>query len=1310
VVVRHELNVCHSSMEAQVNLFAQACAALDIPASHVEAESILQAARENVSSIPLCQQVMLSHGVSHGVKVHAAMVYRDAVARCWNMLSLEEKVSTRDWPLPFMLEKCVSHNAADAALAAQLTGTIAVVFKRAWLELQDTQKTALLEQLWQLMQSPDASVQQTVAKLCTNIIQEFGLLSATRVTSMGVSAEFHRQVAQSFQEYGLKEMLQIATQAVVSHSEAPLNFALLRPLMDVITEVMGWDFNNSKRTDAASGETPMSFTATTGSGATAHISRITPPASFGSVLIDAHGSIARGIVNIYLSSREAAVTDDAARECSRSCRLALLQLCALFGPAFTIHASASAHHAAMLMELVVGLLQHPLLGQLEALRARAHEDDVTPLVFTEAEDLGTAVCALLFNHNLSSLVPIMESTGLLNALASFTVMVVDHVDSVARSVNSASSGGHDTGVTAAVQDFISNGYAQISEAMDSLLSSWQAIVSELAGIAEKEMAVSGGIATAFSDVVTSQGNVYSSNREHETRVDDTVLSLLASARAMVAGIFERLVRARLNLATAIIRCDVDDDNPFEDQSALQDHLFCVAILGRFVPDQTCSLLNSLTTEAVGRLQSAVGCRHGSSDTEFAIASEELWWLVSYAGMFLADDHVGEAPMVPTPLNTLSRIAMKGVAGAVQRQEIASVDPVVHLITSILQLAAFEHERLVRASCEPERTQISPMLAARLLWFVGRTCATYLCPDLDLYRTIPLSLALSHAFGWDSGEIEEAMRAGNSAATSTGLLIVPTEPNVYHARMVTELVIQLTTTFLAVWGGTEPVVCEQAQLVFRTMCSLRGIARLVVHSPSFSILCEYWMKSISGDSDAISASVAAQEGTWAAPLHKIPLLPAALQQHVFCSLLTVTRAIGGESEFHLGAVNTSAGELESDTLISEIVNRWKSYYTSFLGSLQDRFQQVLASQAFQTHPTDPLVQRELERLVALHGSVLYADARVPEAWHSSVTVAALTLCPVIMDAYKASGAITMAVLDYLKQFVSADLFSLPVEYSAAAYKAIGQVFDLYGRYHGVSSTRLKEGSLQEQDAYEDILQLLSILEEVIKQEDLIFFADTQASADDISQAVGECVVHGLTYLMPMMSAALLQFPKLATAYTNVVSELVSRHASQVSQLDPSLFSSFVASLEFGLRNALPEIVRTSMEAVTALAQFHSTSVRHGHPGISAHLATDASIFPRFIIAVLAAVMGGSLTPRILLSPAADALLALIVADSSVFQSTVMQLIVEQPNADISARLSDEFQVLMTDKGLQLATDRTNQAIFRGNFEGFVDNVRGFTKIM
>lgn len=823
-------------MAADVGQFEATCAALADPRSAAAAGEALTALRAQPSALNLARAV-LETSSDRAAAFQAVLLLRDASLRLWPSLALQDRHALRTWALAYVAGRWGS---LDYSAATSLVVVVAVLWKRGWLDETDDGRAVLFDQLRQLYASGGGH-RMLAAKLSLALIQEFDATAGGKASAVGLSGEFHAQAAARFQATGLREVFALAAQLLLGHlagalpgvgggaaqQAAPPQLApsglpsgldrdLTLASLHVISECLAWDFSGGR--GAAS-------TASAASGGRAPLRKLTPGRGWRDLLADGNHTLLRALLALYDTLRPVALVQHEVALVVRQC---LLACCALAPDTF----DSPAAYGVYAREALAGLsryLQAPLVGPLAAaLCERAHAvaaatpsaacagggapashaaghwqlDDALELGDDEAQDFTEGLGALVRVGGVAALVAPSPSGGVgggdCGALLAFlaaaehaTVTALDTIASAAGQVTAAvtDSGGSRAALARArrhVQVFLEVRFAMLSATVDALLELWAGVVYGL------QAAAAGSDAAALAPVADA-------------------------TRRVCAGLFERLVRGRLAMATAIIRADIDDDDPFEDKSSLASHMELVAVLGRHAPAPCLNLLMTLLGDAHARLRllgstgghvlehnhqssSSGGTPGGATplpspvdgdvDTELGVANEEVWWLVTYAGHLLADEARGETPLVPDALNAVSWTAVRNnglsdvasallappaapgdaeARAALRPQVLAALagcDPVARLSNAVLAAAAFEVARLLAS---PSSHGLSPLLSTQLLWFAGRWARTYLLPSAGTYsRDAPLSPSLRLLYGADAGGVGAVDDDGSGPPPNEGV--------------------------------------------------------------------------------------------------------------------------------------------------------------------------------------------------------------------------------------------------------------------------------------------------------------------------------------------------------------------------------------------------------------------------------------------------------------------------------------------------------------------------------------------------------------
>jgi hypothetical protein len=962
-------------------------------------------------------------------------------------------------------------------------------------------------------------------------------------------------------------------------------------------------------------------------------------------------------------------------------------------------------------------------------------------------------------------------------------------------------------LVAQLEDYLEGRYDEATSSVDAALEVWTAVIAQSNALAEASLLRASSGSGAISAASSS-----------EAEEDAALAAITPLLSAHAARIYEGLVNARVAMAGALVRGQVNDDSEFDDGSRFADHMETAAALARMGASAgTLSFLAQRIAATTEQLQRAsVGPQAFSEQGELEAAghSEELWWLVSYAGYALADEAAGEEPTVPLRLNALSKEHFHQQQHQQQQQVVpvlqrAMADPVVQLPYLVLQAMGAAMERTLAnhiigpatagqavLRSFPARTAVaaaSPLLLSKMLWFAARWSRTYVLPDMSAYRSTSLSLTLTACYG-AGGAVDGTDGLDSSAprffSPVTGLAVFGTAPTLVGGRGVLEYLLQCSVLCLLLLGPSEHEVGKQAFWTLRSLANREQGARALVASASFAALAEGAVVALSdpcmrreldaGCLDAASlfagqagqacisggllavlsqslvtaaaaagcntaAAVAANTipvflydiaGSWARLLPLLALLPVDLQSILLKALLSLAHLAGGES--------APAAEDEDGVPVSTVVPVLaKSFVDRLAGTFAAALRATDSPQAAAAAASagDTSVPKELDRLLVLHGALVSANHRLPESWHFSATIPALQACPGIIDLYmspslSAGGGVAMELarraMSFVVEFLDVDLTSLSTNDALHVYKACTEVFQAYAKHHAVvfRSNSLRNNTKaadEENESYESLLSLLHILQAIIDKEDLDFSgvaasaaaAAAAASGSNLTDqshegqlihAVTTAVTIGLQFLLPLLTAELLSYPKLASAFTAVLCQLCSNHPQQLAYLSPALFGSFFSSLRWAAEAADPSLSRQALGAIQAVAAHHAICRNKsfsGSPGLQPQLVHIPDCFQRLLVTIFSITVGPTQPHTDILQPAATAVLSIMAADPDGFQATVKSLLASQPNPELASRLAAEFDLLTSD--VQVDSSKRARLLFMPKFETFVQRVRAFTSI-
>lgn len=104
-------------------------------------------------------------------------------------------------------------------------------------------------------------------------------------------------------------------------------------------------------------------------------------------------------------------------------------------------------------------------------------------------------------------------------------------------------------------------------------------------------------------------------------------------------------------------------------------------------------------------------------------------------------------------------------------------------------------------------------------------------------------------------------------------------------------------------------------------------------------------------------------------------------------------------------------------------------------------------------------------------------------------------------------------------------------------------------------------------------------------------------------ISRVVLVGLNIVLPLISAELLKFPKLAQLYYSLLSYMLEVYPKAVAELPPQHFASLMASLEWGLLGSDTVAVHCSLEGLAGLAKFQYQALQTGAPGLAGQSAGE-----------------------------------------------------------------------------------------------------------
>jgi len=207
-----------------VRAFAEACAALPNPS----AEALLASIKSSPWAIPFAREVIALQTHSINVRFQAALILRDAAIRQHESLPMDRRLELRRWTL------LMGASSSEPAMRATLIQACALMWKRAWLEIDSSELEPVARAQELLSQGSEAG-----ALLLKSLVLEF---SSSKASSIGLSVEFHRRCCRAFEACGIRECFAAAFGFLAAMALPPALRSLARTLVDVMEQCLAWPF------------------------------------------------------------------------------------------------------------------------------------------------------------------------------------------------------------------------------------------------------------------------------------------------------------------------------------------------------------------------------------------------------------------------------------------------------------------------------------------------------------------------------------------------------------------------------------------------------------------------------------------------------------------------------------------------------------------------------------------------------------------------------------------------------------------------------------------------------------------------------------------------------------------------------------------------------------------------------------------------------------------------------------------------------------------------------------------------------------
>ncbi|XP_055939615.1 exportin-4-like [Argiope bruennichi] len=370
---------------------------------------------------------------------------------------------------------------------------------------------------------------------------------------------------------------------------------------------------------------------------------------------------------------------------------------------------------------------------------------------------------------------------------------------------------------------------------------------------------------------------------------------------------------------------------------------------------------------------------------------------------------------------------------------------------------------------------------------------------------------------------------------------------------------------------------------------------------------------------------------------------------------------------------------------------EKYWAELLKPLQDRFQVVMCNPTFpQTYHTKQAQSEVMDLIECLTGVV------------DGCTLTNLNdLLPVLnplfenlvklVDLYHNYREIVVMIFQVFCVAAKRILCYLNQAGAKILYECCINMIRVYAKHN---TGKLSREASAEEDQYQDILLLMQLLTELLFK-DFIDFPTAGLEDPESPISAADVSLYGLSIIMPMMSADLLNFPSLCLQYFKLVISVCEVQPAKICQIPADLMKSLLSSIEFGLTSYTSDVSALCLDFLSILALHIHRANLQGSP---IHAALEPFLKLVFDM-LLHQPLDADLTQA-----ASGTLYALVCCYQTKYKELVQELINSQSDPVTAQRLLTSFNNLSANMTLSL--DRHSRIKFRDDFEKFITEVRGY----
>lgn len=240
---------------------------------------------------------------------------------------------------------------------------------------------------------------------------------------------------------------------------------------------------------------------------------------------------------------------------------------------------------------------------------------------------------------------------------------------------------------------------------------------------------------------------------------------------------------------------------------------------------------------------------------------------------------------------------------------------------------------------------------------------------------------------------------------------------------------------------------------------------------------------------------------------------------------------------------------------------------------------------------------------------------------------------------------------------------------------------------------------EEEPHRDVSIILTLLDNFIA-------SDFESLDNTPSAKASEVVFYGIHITIPTINFQMLELPHISIPYVRLIAHLVEFYPDKLTHVPPALYDNIMGSLEWATHLPVYEAATTTYQAITPLALYYHNQRKRNGPEAVARL--DASM-QKFLSSLMETLLFQDFDVM-LIDPASETLVSLIVAQRQYYESLVGQLLAlpqaSQPDThDVLIKAFERLTEAVPQDLPEVMVQAKDVAGFRQVVYGFLMDSRG-----